>query len=162
MKKFIALFFLIIFSGSELHSQEIKPISSVEEMAQIVDSHKGKVLLINFWATWCKPCVKEFPELVKLYNDYKDKGFELVFISADVPDEVDSKVLPFLKKQNVDFISYYIKFDKPEELINYIDKNWEGAIPSTYVYDKEGKLTADILGSRSYEEFEAEITKHLN
>ena len=119
-------------------------------------------MLINFWATWCKPCVKEFPELVKLYNNYKDKGFEIVFISVDVPEDVEPKVVPFLKKQDVDFVSYYNKFERPDELINYIDKNWEGAIPSTYIYDKDGKLTADILGSRSYEDFEKEITKSLN
>ena len=159
---FIFLFVLFLTGAGKSFSQEIKSISTVEEMKQIKDSSKGKVMLINFWATWCKPCVKEFPELVKLYNNYKDEGFELIFISVDVPEDVESKVIPFLKKQGVDFVSYYNKFDKPEELINYIDKDWEGAIPSTYIYDKEGKLTTHILGSKSYEEFEAEITKNLN
>ncbi len=163
MKAIIVLFFaLLIASAGNTFSQEVRPIGTIEEIEQIMDSHKGKVLLINFWATWCKPCVKEFPELIKLYNNYKEKGFELVFISVDVPEDIEEKVIPFLKKQNVDFVTYYNKFDKPEELINFIDKNWEGAIPSTYIYDKEGKQTADILGSRSYEEFEQEITKNLN
>jgi thiol-disulfide isomerase/thioredoxin len=143
-------------------SQEVKPLTAIDEIRKIKDNNKGKVLLINFWATWCKPCVKEFPELVKLYNNYKDKGFEIVFISVDVPEDVNSKVVPFLKKQNVDFVSYYNKFEKPDELINYIDKNWEGAIPSTYIYDKEGKLVTQILGSKSYEDFEKEITKSLD
>lgn len=164
LKKIIVLSFLaLIFACSgNIFAQDVKSIATVDEMEQIKDSHKGKVLLINFWATWCKPCVKEFPGLVKLYNDYKDKGFEIVFISVDVPEDVEPKVIPFLKSQNVDFVSYYNKFNNPEELINYIDKNWEGAIPSTYIYNKEGKLTAHILGSTSYEEFEKEINKDLN
>jgi thiol-disulfide isomerase/thioredoxin len=161
-KTLILLFALFLAYAGKSFSQEIKPISTIEEMQQIKDTNKDKVMLINFWATWCKPCVKEFPELVKLYNNYKDKGFELIFISVDVPEDIESKVIPFLKKQGVDFVSYYNKFDKPEELINYIDKNWEGAIPSTYIYDKEGNLTTHILGSKSYEEFEKEITKNLD
>ena len=162
-KKTLVIFFVLFlaYTGKSF-SQEIKSISTIEEMTALKDANKGKVMLINFWATWCKPCVKEFPELVKLYSNYKDKGFELIFISVDVSEDVESKVIPFLKKQNVDFVTYYNKFDKPEELINYIDKDWEGAIPSTYIYDKEGKLTTHILGSKSYEEFEKEIEKNLD
>lgn len=163
LKKTLIIFFVFILTyAGKSFSQEIKPISKIEEMELIKDTNKGNVILINFWATWCKPCVKEFPELVKLYNNYKDKGFNLIFISVDVPEDVESKVIPFLKKQGVDFVSYYNKFDKPEELINYIDKDWEGAIPSTYIYDKEGKLTTHILGSKSYEEFEKEIEKNMD
>ena len=127
-----------------------------------MDANKGKVVLVNFWATWCKPCVKEFPELVKLYNDYKDKGFTLVFISADVPEEVKSKVVPFLIQQGVDFQTYNIGFDKPEDLINYVDKDWQGAIPSTYIYDKDGNMKTSILGTKTYEQFQSEISKYLN
>lgn len=164
MLKNIFILFLLHFAAvaNALYTQEVKPISTVDEMKLIMDKGKDKVVLVNFWATWCKPCVKEFPELVKLYNNYKDRGLDIVFISVDVPEDVDPKVIPFLKKQEVDFVSYLNKFDKPEDLINYIDKNWEGAIPSTYIYDKEGKLTSHILGSRSYEEFEKEILKNLD
>ena len=70
--------------------------------------------------------------------------------------------MPFLKKQGVDFVSYYNGFDKPEDLKNYIDKNWEGAIPSTYIYDKDGNMTANFVGTRNYETFEKEILKNLN
>ena len=153
---------IILFSSVSAYAQEVKSLKSTQELDELKNSLKGKVVLINFWATWCKPCVKEFPELVKLYNNYKDKNFQLVFISADVPEEIESKVVPFLKSQNVDFVSYYNNFDKPEELINYIDKNWEGAIPSTYVYDKEGNMTSNILGIKNYEFFEKEITKNMN
>jgi thiol-disulfide isomerase/thioredoxin len=153
---------LILASFTKTYAQEVLPLSTVKEIQQLKDSKKGKVLLINFWATWCKPCVKEFPDLVKLYNDYKDKGFSIVLISVDVPEDVEPKVIPFLKSQGVDFVTYYNKFDWPEDLINFIDKNWEGAIPSTYIYNKDGDMTADILGSRSYMEFEKEILKNLD
>lgn len=146
----------------KVFSQDVKPLTKVKDVEQLKESAKGKVLLLNFWATWCKPCVHEFPDLIKLYNNYKDKDFEIVFISVDVPEDVNSKVVPFLKDQKADFTTYYNNFDKPEELINFIDKKWEGAIPSTYIYDREGNLTSQILGSKSYDEFEKEIKKDLD
>ena len=158
---FIAILAFLILAGIT-QSQDIQPINRTDDLKGIMDANKGKVVLVNFWATWCKPCVKEFPDLVKLQNDYKDKGFVLVFISADMPEEVKSKVSPFLNQEKVDFTTYYIGSDKPEEIINYVDKDWQGAIPSTYIYDKEGTVKASILGTKSYEQFESEITKYLN
>lgn len=162
--KFIILFFAFVltFGTGIVNAQDVKPLSVIKDMDELMETNKGKVVLVNFWATWCKPCVHEFPDLVKLYGNYKDKGFVVLFISVDVPDDLDSKVIPFLENQNVDFATYYNNFEKPEELINYIDKKWEGAIPSTYIYDKDGNLTQHILGSTSYEEFEKAIQKNLD
>jgi thiol-disulfide isomerase/thioredoxin len=163
MNKFFAFTIILAALASlNINAQDIKPLHNIKELEAIKDSAKGSVLLLNFWASWCKPCVSEFPELVKLYNNYKDKGFQLIFISLDDVSDVDKSVKPFLKKQGVDFISYYNKFEKPEELIDYIDKNWQGAIPSTYIYDKEGKMQTGILGTKKYDEFESEISKYLN
>ena len=156
----IASINIVIVAGSR--SQELKPVGSAEEIKAIFDKARGNVVLVNFWATWCKPCVKEFPELTKLYKNYNDKGFELVFISLDDQQDIDSKLKPFLKKQGVDFLSYYSAFSNAEELIDYIDKNWQGAIPSSYIYDREGNLKASILGSRNYEQFEKEIISLLD
>lgn len=161
MKKIFYSVLLLIAVSGYAYSQDLKAIGTTEELKQVFESNKGKVVLVNFWATWCKPCVSEFPELLKLYANYKDKGFALVFLSLDDLSEVDTKLKPFLKKNNVDFTTYYNTFQKPEELIDYIDKSWVGAIPSTYIYDKEGNLKSSILGSKSYEQFETEITKYL-
>ncbi|MCX7877802.1 MAG: TlpA family protein disulfide reductase [Ignavibacteria bacterium] len=130
-------------------------------MKSVFSELKGKVVLVNFWATWCKPCVKEFPDLIKLYNNYKDKAFEIIFISLDVPEEIDPKVKPFLSKNNVDFTTYYNNFKQPEEIINFMDKNWGGAIPATYIYDREGNLSVSIVGSQRYDQFERELLKVL-
>jgi thiol-disulfide isomerase/thioredoxin len=160
LSRFFAVIVLVCSSSG--FSQDIKPLKNLSDIDSIKQDAKGSVLMINFWASWCHPCVKEFPEIVKLYNDYKDKGFKLVFISLDDLGDIDKKVLPFLKQQKVDFISYYNNLEKPDELIDYIDKKWQGAIPSTYIYDKEGVMQKSILGNRNYEQFETEITKYIN
>ncbi|MCE1165773.1 MAG: TlpA family protein disulfide reductase [Bacteroidetes bacterium] len=160
MRYIIAIVLLLI--SVNLFSQEIKSVKNIDDLEAIRKSTEGKVVLYNFWATWCGPCVQEFPDLVKLYNNYKDKDFALIFISVDVPEQVQSKVLPFLKKNSVDFVSYYNDFRTIDDFINYYDKNWEGAIPSTYIYDKNGNLSQKFIGNQSYEFFESEIKKLLN
>ena len=160
MRSLIVLLFLIF--SFKLDAQEISPLRSTDDLDDIKKSTSGKVTLVNIWASWCKPCVEEFPDLVKLYRDYKDKGFTLVFISVDSKDEIKEKVIPFLEKHKVDFTTYYVDFKSMDDFINYFDKNWEGAIPSTYIYGKNGKLAQKFIGNRDYEYFEKEIQKLLN
>ncbi len=158
----MALAVILALAAVTSFAQDLKPLQNTSDLDAIKDGAKGNVLLLNFWASWCKPCVAEFPELVKLYKNYKDKGFELVFISLDDVSDIDKTVKPFLEKQGVDFTTYYNKFAKPEDLIDYIDKNWQGGIPSTYIYDKDGTLKSGFLGAKKYGQFESEINKYLN
>jgi thiol-disulfide isomerase/thioredoxin len=161
MKSLSGLFLVLLLTVSVI-SQEVKEFKTIDEFKSIMDSSKGKVTLVNFWATWCPPCVKEFPELVKLYKNYKDKDFNLIFVSLDDKSEVESKLIPFLKKQGVDFISYHADLKKPEELIDYVDKSWQGEIPYTKIFDKDGKLTTTFMGNKTYEQFESEIIKVID
>lgn len=161
MRKLFLIAF-IIFAFSSINSQEVKPVKSVDDLKDIQTSVNGKIVLYNFWATWCKPCVHEFPDLVKLYKNYKDKDFVLVFVSMDMPEEIKTTVVPFLEKQGVDFVTYYNDFKNPEDLIDFYDKKWEGAIPSTYIYGKDGKLSVKLIGNRDYDFFEKEINKLMN
>ena len=153
---------MIVFAFVNVYSQTLESVKSVDDLKEIQNSVNGKVVLYNFWATWCKPCVTEFPELVKLYKNYKEKDFVLVFISLDATDEIKTKVIPFLEKHGVDFVSYINDFKNPDDLINFYDKQWEGAIPSTYIFNKEGVLSTKFIGSRNYEFFEQEIKKLLD
>lgn len=164
MNKIIILNFLLLFSLnlSNLFSQDVITITNENEYKNILEQSKGKVTLINFWATWCPPCVKEFPELVKLYNNYKEKDFSVVFISLDDKSDFDNKLIPFLKKQNVDFVSYFGDFKDPMVLIDFVDKSWQGEIPFTLIYDKEGIIKAKFIGNKTYNQFETEILKYLN
>lgn len=160
--KTIAGIIALLFFTLTLQSQEVKTITSTDEYKELLDNSKGKVVLVNFWATWCPPCVKEFPELVKLYNDYKSKDFVLLFISLDDKSEYASKLIPFLKKQGVDFTSYFGNFSNPETIMNYVDKSWQGEIPFTGIYNKEGILSKTMMGNKTYEQFETEIKKYMD
>src|SRR5262249_37876519 len=96
------------------------------DFAKFKDSARGKVLVLNFWATWCGPCVAEFPELVALDAKYRDKGVKMVGITADDPEDVQPKVVPFIKKNQVKFDIVLQDTDDPEEMMKQVTNDWPG------------------------------------
>ncbi len=117
---------------------ETIPILNPSKFDKMVTAHRGHVLIVNFFATWCEPCRDELPELISLANAYKAKGVDVIGISLDKGGE---KVLqPFLKK---------IKIPYPVYLGNQalMDRLKIQAIPTTYIYDKEGKRVETAQGA---------------
>jgi peroxiredoxin len=104
---------------------------------------RGKVVLVNFWATWCPPCRKEMPDLETLYKQFKDQGLVILAIS----DEDAGKVRPFVAEQKV---TYPILLD-PGRKVNELFQI-EG-IPKTFVYDRSGKLVAQSIDMRTRKQF---------
>lgn len=148
-----------------LFSHLLWGINSPEIIVKKIDEHSldslikkrdGKILLVNIWATWCIPCREEFPDLVKLNNAYKNK-MDIAAISVDYEDEIESKIIPFLKKNNVDFPVFVSGFENDESLINYFKSNWGGAIPATFIFDADGKEIKKLEGKHSFEGFSSII-----
>jgi len=105
---------------------------------------KGKVVLVNFWATWCPPCRKEMPDLQALYDKYKDQGFLVLSIS----DEETAKVSPFIAERK---ITYPVLLD-PGRKVN--DAFVVEGIPKSFVYDRDGKLVAQSIDMRTRNQFQ--------
>jgi peroxiredoxin len=125
------------------------------------DTAKGKVLVVNFWATYCGPCVVEFPEFVMIDQKYRDKGVKIVAISADEIADIKPKVIPFIKEQNARFEVLVQETDDPQEMIDVVDKNWQGVLPATYVYDKQGNKILTRYGIIDREQLVGAIEKAL-
>jgi thiol-disulfide isomerase/thioredoxin len=111
---------------------------------------KGKVVMVNFWATWCPPCQKEMPDLEALYNQYKDQGFVLLAISQD--DETP-KVAPFIAERK---ITYPIFLDPQQKIGAMFEVN---GIPKSFVYDRDGKLVAQSIDMRTRSQFLAMLAQ---
>jgi hypothetical protein len=99
---------------------------------------------------------------MELNSEYKDKDFKLIFVTLDFGDDFPMQTKKFLKKMNVDFITYYNAFKKDEELINYMDKDWNGGIPGTFIFNKDGKLKKTFIGKTKYSEFKEAVDKNIN
>lgn len=105
---------------------------------------RGKVVLVNFWATWCPPCRKEMPDLQALYEKYKDQGFLVLSIS----DEGATNVVPYIKERN---ISYPVLLDPGRKVTEVYQVD---GIPKSFVYDREGKLVAQSIDMRTRSQFQ--------
>jgi thiol-disulfide isomerase/thioredoxin len=149
--RFIIIFYLFIGISSAQYNLEVKTIAE-SELQELIDNRNGKVLLLNIWATWCPPCRKEIPDLVKLSDNYKST-VDVVGISIDYSEDLENKVLPFLEKNNVSYTNYLSGFRKDEDLINILNKNWSGALPASFLYNPSGDLLYFIEGKKDYDYF---------
>jgi len=158
---FLAGFF--IAGVHELRSQPLRTVKPINEegLRHLIKERAGRVLLLNVWATWCKPCVEEFPRLIKLQQAYRDSSVDIIAISVDYPDEAASKIAPFLDSLGVSFTVFVADIPKPEDLIKTLDATWSGAVPATFVFDRQGQRRAFLLGEKSYEIFKREIEKAI-
>jgi len=127
---------------------------------KLVAAHKGKVVLYDFWATWCDGCRQEMPDLVKLEAKLRSQGFELVTISADEPEQ-DAAAQKVLKQFGVQGTTYRKQAQDDEEFINSIDVKWSGALPALFLYDKTGRKVRSFIGDTDVSTLEAAVRKLL-
>jgi thiol-disulfide isomerase/thioredoxin len=160
-------------AGSE-HSTPQQETSTVSETAKgptlekvthddalaVVRQSDTRLTVVNFWATWCVPCVEEFPHFVKLDRALDDRGVDVMFISTDFPNE-RKKVVEFLAEHGVTGTSY-LKTGNSTEFVNGFSEEWSGAVPATFIYDGEGTLLDFWEGKASYEELKERVTSHLD
>lgn len=108
--------------------------------------HRGQPVVLNFWATWCAPCVKEFPELVSLAARRKD----VAFVSVSIDDASDVPAIERIVAERRPPFPVYRKADgKDDAFIEGVDKDWSGVVPATIVYDAQGRRTALLQGEHT-------------
>ena len=122
-----------------------------------LSDYAGKVILLNFWATWCPPCRKEIPDLSQISNELSGKDFVMIGVSVD---QEPAKLDMYLKSNK---ISYKIVNEAGNLLTSYMYAagNRDNVIPQTYIIDKKGKIVEKIIGGLSKEEFLKAINKYL-
>ncbi|MCG8373064.1 MAG: TlpA family protein disulfide reductase [Balneolales bacterium] len=147
-------------SPKEQEPEQILVDATATEIVETIASFEGnKPVMVNVWATWCIPCVEEFPYIMKLKEEYGEE-FELVFVSGDF-DEARTEATEFLKEQNVNFTTYF-KRGNDNEFITTFSDTWSGALPFTVIYDKNGNISSEWEGKAEYDTFETELLKVLN
>jgi len=121
----------------------------------------GKFRLVNFWATWCPPCVVEFDELVTINRMYRHRDFELVTVSLNRPEE-QPKALEFLKKKQASSRNLIFGSPDRDKLIEAFDPGWQGAVPYTVLLDPEGKIVYREVDSIDALALRRTIVKAMN
>ncbi|GGH40068.1 thioredoxin [Mangrovimonas yunxiaonensis] len=135
-------------------------VYNFNELEPLLSTQDNKTYVVNFWATWCKPCVKELPYFEKLKSNYQDKNVELLLVSLDFPNKYESKLKPFIKAHNLK--SKVVALDDPDmnAWIPKVSEDWSGAIPATLIFNKDRRQFFEK--TFTYQALETEVKSFLN
>ena len=135
----------------------VEPVDAAG-LAALRQGSAEKVRLVNFWATWCGPCVTEFPDLVEINRMYRNRDFEFVAVAANYPDE-QPEVLKFLTKHQASNRNLILATKDKTTLIEAFDKEWRGALPHTVLLGRKGEVLWKQEGAIDPLELKREILK---
>jgi thiol-disulfide isomerase/thioredoxin len=149
--------------------QEIAPLSKMEHGiavynfpaldAEWLQKKSDSTYVVNFWATWCKPCIKEMPYFEKIASEYAEKKVKVVFVSLDFPDRLGTQVVPFIEKNRIQSEVVLLDDDNANDWIPKVSTEWQGAIPATLIYNQDQRVFFER--SFTYEELENEVKSLL-
>lgn len=141
-------------------SEPVKLVKPEQYRARVVAAKKGRVVLVNFWATWCDPCREEMPALVSAAKGFSSKDVAVALVSTDSLKKTPD-VQKFLASGKIPFVCWQAKSANPQRFIDAVDKSWNGAVPYTLVYDRKGELVARLAGPQTEKSFGEAVRKAL-
>ena len=150
----------LLFSSSSLSMPQTLRVLNFQEFEPHLLQKTDTTYVINFWASWCVPCMEEMPAFQKLHENHKNKKLKLLMVSLDLPSQVESRVKPTIKRFNLE--AEVVVLDDPDfnAWINRVSSSWTGSIPATLIYNSEERSFHE--GTFTYEELESAVLKKLN
>lgn len=132
--------YFLLFSFLSIGANAQVKLLTLNELEQRMAKGGDTTYVVNFWATWCGPCVEELPSFEKLQADYKNKPIKIILMSLDFKSKLSTAVMPFVEKNQLKAEVYVINEKDQQKFIERVDKKWEGAIPATLFYNREKKI----------------------
>lgn len=158
MKYLISVFFLLLFSNL-IVAQKVVIFDNFATLEKEILSDKNTIYVVNFWATWCAPCVKELPYFEQLNSD--NKNVKVVLVSLDFKNQFESKLLPFLKKKSIKSEVVFLSDMDYNTWLPTVDKEWSGSIPATLIINSGKKYFVERIFS-DYQELKEYVDTIIN
>ena len=140
------------------YNSTIEIINQFSDLQTIIESEKDKLLVVNFWATTCPPCLKEMPHFNRLESEYGGRNVRILLVSLDRTKDLESRVYPFVSKHQIIPEVLVLKDQNYSVWTEKIDSSWYGALPATAIYSEKGKgFRFGIY--ESYEDLQSDVDK---
>lgn len=149
MKRYIVTILLILV-GYSVNAQ-VK-LLTLNELEQRVAKGKDTTYVVNFWATWCGPCVEELPYFERLTSENAKKPFKVILMSLDFKSKLKTDVEPFVTKHNLKSEVFVVNEMDQQKFIDRVNKDWSGALPATLILNNDKKVRAFYEKAFTYEE----------
>ncbi|MEP6713731.1 MAG: TlpA disulfide reductase family protein [Ferruginibacter sp.] len=159
MKKLIIAFCFSLFAAAAF-CQHI-PKMKITEVEKYISADSSDVLVISFWATFCKPCVAEIPSFINLTNKYKSSHVKLLLISLDLPSYYPAKISKFAKQHNFNANIAWLNETDADYFCPKLDSNWSGAIPATLIINTKTGYRKFFEEEIAAKDFEKELEKAM-
>jgi thiol-disulfide isomerase/thioredoxin len=122
-------------------------------LRKLLAAQSGKIVVLNLWATWCVPCLREIPDLVTVARESASRGVVLIGLSMDEPSALAGQVEPFRRSRFPAFRTWLRSTDDMDPLVSVVDTAWNEILPTTYIIGRDGKVATKIQGKRTLEQF---------
>jgi len=155
-KSQVVLSFVATFALSV--SAQIKVVN-FKNFKPLLEKNNDTTYVINFWATWCAPCVKELPDFESINQQFKDKKFKMLLVSLDFRKSFETRLIPFVEQNKLKAEVLLLHEPDGNSWIDLVDTNWSGAIPATLIYNKDFRVFHE--GGYTYQELNSIITNNL-
>lgn len=151
---------ILFFLTSMLSGQEIKVFENFDAFEPVLHKSNDTIYVINFWATWCVPCIKELPYFQEVNENYRNNNVKVILVSLDMAEKVSTVLIPFLQKKNISTEVIVLDDPRQNSWIEKVDKNWQGSIPATLIYYKSKREFFEQ--SFTYDELIKELNRFIN
>lgn len=136
-KSILFLLVLVFFSGVS-RAQTVN-LLTINQLESRVKKGGDTIYVVNFWATWCAPCIAELPYFEKLQTAYKNEPLKVLLVSLDLKSKLDKIVVPFVKRNKLKNEIFLLNETNEQQYIDRINKDWSGALPATLIYSQKSK-----------------------
>jgi thiol-disulfide isomerase/thioredoxin len=159
MKRFFfflptAAFFLPLLLLAFISDRNV-PLTKIDSLLARIDKGGDTTYVVNFWATWCGPCVHELHYFTELDSAYAGKKVKVILVSNDFKKDIDTKLIPFIQKRNIKTEVLFLDETNDNEWIPKVDKQWQGNIPATLIRNTKKKFSYFIPTETTYAELDS-------